>query len=141
MAASTGDAAFGVATSGVAAAGTTAGAGTVLAAGFFPGPDGCRRVSAGMLAVSAGLSAGFSAADFSKAAFSEAAFSEAAFSEAAFSETPFALPAASGRLARSEEVSGGFESALKSTLGVTFFGFAEDTAAAAGASAAGLAVI
>src|ERR1700721_1309826 len=136
MAASTGDGAFGGATSGVAAAGTTAGAGTVLAAVFSRGPDGCRRVSAGMLAVSAGLSAGFSAAGFSKTAFSEAAFSEAAFSE-----TPFALPAASGRLARSEEVSGGFESALKSTLGVTFFGFAEDTAAAAGASAAGLAVI
>src|ERR1700733_15463779 len=97
-----------------------------------------------MLAVSVGLSAGFSAAfsavDFSKAAFSEAAFSEAAFSEIAFSEIPFALAPVSGRLATSEGVSDDFESALKSTLGVTFFGLADDSASA-GASAAGLAVM
>jgi hypothetical protein len=104
-----------------------------------------------MLAVSVGLSAdfsaafsatdlseaAFSAAAFSEAAFSEAAFSEATFSDIAFSEMPFALTPASGRLARSEEVSDGFESAL----GVTFFGLAEDSAAAAGASGAGLAVM
>src|ERR1700677_2135620 len=99
-----------------------------------------------MLAVSAGLSAGFSrafsAADFSKAAlseaaFSEAAFPEAAFSEIAFSEIPFALTPASGRLATSEEVSDGFESAFA----VAFFGLASDIAAAAGESGAGLAVM
>src|ERR1700722_92823 len=114
-----------------------------------------------MLAVSAGLSAdfsvGFSAAGFSReafsvaafseaafsaatfaaAAFSEAAFSDAAFSEIAFSEIPLALTPASGRLERSEEVSAGFESAFA----VTFLGLTDDTAAAAGASDAGLAVM
>src|SRR5450755_1512506 len=99
-----------------------------------------------MLAVSAGLSAdfsvGFSAAGFSRAAFSEAAFSEAAFSEAvfseiAFSEIPLALTPASGRWETSEEVSAGFESAFA----VTFLGLTDDTAAAAGASDAGLATM
>src|SRR5450631_4029433 len=104
-----------------------------------------------MLAVSAGLSAdfsvGFSAAGFSRAAFSEAAFSEATFSEAAFSEAvfseiafseiPLALTPASGRWETSEEVSAGFESAFA----VTFLGLTDDTAAAAGASDAGLATM
>ena len=110
-----------------------------------------------MLAVSAGLSAdfsvGFSAAGFSReafseaafseatfseatfseAAFSEAAFSEAAFSEIAFSEIPLALTPASGTW----EISAGFELAFA----VTFLGLTDDTAAAAGASDAGLATM
>ena len=68
---------------------------------------------------------------------SEAALSEAAFSDIAFSEIPLALTPASGRLETFEEVSAGFESAF----GVIFFGVADETAAAGGASAAGLAVM
>ena len=56
-------------------------------------------------------------------------------SRTAFSETPFALTPGSGKLAVSE---GGFEAFDIALGGSTFLGLTDDTAAAAGASGAGL---
>ena len=109
--ASTGGAVFGAATTG-STTGVTGCAGMVLATALSRsrGLAGRRRVSAGMLAVSAGFSAdfstGLSATDFS-------AFSTADLSMTDFSEIPFALTPGSGVLPRS-----------------AFFGKVDDTAAA-----------
>ena len=93
----------------VSAGGAATGAATcgevILATGFSRGGDGLRRVStsAGMLAVSVGLSADFSAEGFSIAA---AGPSDTVFSIIARSEIPLALTPGWGILAMSDEVLG-----------------------------------
>jgi len=92
-----------------------------LATVFSRAVGWCRRVSGGILAVSAGLSAALSAG------FSAAGFSAADLSRTAFSEMPLALTPGSGMLATSADGSA-FE-ALASA-----FGLAVDVAATTGAS-------
>src|SRR2546430_16858019 len=81
-----------------------------------------------MLAVSAGLSA-----DFSAGFSTTVGFSAAVFSITAFSEMPLALIPGSGRLATSAEVSG----ALLPAFAASGAGLASDCGSAVGTAAAG----
>jgi hypothetical protein len=83
-----------------------------------------------MLAVSAGLSA-----DFSAGFSATAGFSTTVCSSMAFSEMPLALTPGSGILPAFADAAEGFASAFAPALLSGFFGSAEETAAAAGASA------
>src|SRR6266481_2639955 len=105
-----------------------------------------------MLAVSAGISdlasVGLASADLGSGDFSggfstTAAFSEADRSSSVRSDMPLAFTPASGRLLTSEDFSTGLPSvaAFTSVLASALEGSAVDTAAATGASAAGLALM